>query len=117
MPHRLKWVKEMKAGTKTTKAIQTTKDSMKAIETKAGVLKDAGTEASTETKEATCELFLQFAGKEYSEKELMGLVTDIWVKQLKHLKSELKDVKLYVKPEESAAYYVINKEITGKIEL
>ena len=29
----------------------------------------------------------------------------------------MKDVKLYVKPEESAVYYVINGDTTGKLEL
>ena len=29
---------------------------------------------------------------------------------------DLKDIKLYVKPEEFAAYYVINEEITGSID-
>ena len=31
--------------------------------------------------------------------------------------SELKSLTLYVKPEESAAYYVINDDVTGKVEL
>lgn len=47
----------------------------------------------------------------------MKIVKDVWVKGLKHKANELKDVRLYLKPEESAAYYVINKEITGKIQL
>ena len=64
-----------------------------------------------------CEMYLQFAGKEYSEKELMKKVKEVWTKELKHKVGELKDVKLYLKPEESAAYYVINKDTTGRIEL
>ena len=66
---------------------------------------------------AKCEMYLQFAGKEYSEKELMKKVKEVWTKELKHKVGELKDVKLYLKPEESAAYYVINKDTTGRIEL
>ena len=61
-------------------------------------------------------MYLQFAGKEYSEKELMKKVKEVWTKELKHKVGELKDVKLYLKPEESAAYYVINKDTTGRIE-
>ena len=30
---------------------------------------------------------------------------------------DIKDLKLYVKPEEFMAYYVINDDISGKIEL
>ena len=115
-------------------AIETKKDTTKAIETRAAVLQDAEpaeekpekktrarktsakTAATTKTP-AKCELYLQFAGKEYSEKELMKKVKEVWTKELKHKVGELKDVKLYLKPEESAAYYVINKDTTGRIEL
>ena len=93
---------ETKAGK--AKAIETKKDTTKAIETRAAVLQE-------------CEMYLQFAGKEYSEKELMKKVKEVWTKELKHKVGELKDVKLYLKPEESAAYYVINKDTTGRIEL
>ena len=115
---------ETKAGK--AKAIETKKDTTKAIETRAAVLQEAepvaeekkprARKASAKTA-AKCELYLQFAGKEYSEKELMKKVKDVWTKELKHKVSELKDVKLYLKPEESAAYYVINKDTTGRIEL
>ena len=30
---------------------------------------------------------------------------------------DMKDVKIYLKPEESAAYYVVNGDTTGKIDL
>ena len=115
-------------------AIETKAGKAKAIETRAAVLQDAEpaeekpekktrarktsakTAATTKTP-AKCELYLQFAGKEYSEKELMKKVKEVWTKELKHKVGELKDVKLYLKPEESAAYYVINKDTTGRIEL
>ena len=121
---------ETKAGK--AKAIETKKDTTKAIETRAAVLQEAepaaeekkprarkasAKTATTAKTAAKCELYLQFAGKEYSEKELMKKVKDVWTKELKHKVSELKDVKLYLKPEESAAYYVINKDTTGRIEL
>lgn len=122
---------ETKAGK--AKAIETKKDTTKAIETRAAVLQETKSEEekvekktrtrktsakTTATKTpVTCELYLQFAGKEYSEKELMKKVKEVWTKELKHKVGELKDVKLYLKPEESAAYYVINKDTTGRIEL
>ena len=31
--------------------------------------------------------------------------------------SEMKSVVLYLKPEDNAAYYVINDEVSGKIDL
>ena len=30
---------------------------------------------------------------------------------------DLKDVKIYIKPEENAAYYVINGDVTGAVGL
>ena len=41
----------------------------------------------------------------------------MWKKEMKRKISELVDLKVYVKPEEGKAHYVINGEITGSIEL
>lgn len=118
-----------------TKAIATKKDTTKAIETKAGVLKDApvveekAAEAKTEPKKAAkkpvakkkaevkTEMFLQFAGKEFTEKDIFAKVKDVWTKELKNKVGDMKDVKVYLKPEESAAYFVVNGEVSGRIEL
>mgnify|MGYP000578693010 CR=1 FL=1 len=67
--------------------------------------------------EVKTEMFLQFAGKEYTEKEIFQKVKDVWTKVLKNKVGDLKDVKIYLKPEDSAAYYVINGETTGRVEL
>lgn len=124
------------------KAIETKKDTTKKLETKAAVLVDTP-EEKTETKtaetkapakkaaakkpaakkapakkaEVKTEMFLQFAGKEYTEKEIFQKVKEIWTKVLKNKVGDMKDVKIYLKPEESAAYYVVNGDTTGKVEL
>ena len=46
----------------------------------------------------------------------MARVREIW-KSEGNKEDSLADIKVYVKPEESAAYYVINGEITGCISL
>lgn len=119
------------------KAIETKKDTTKKLETKAAVLVD--TPEKTETKapakkapakkaaakkapakkkaEVKTEMFLQFAGKEYTEKEIFQKVKEIWIKVLKNKVGDMKDVKIYLKPEESAAYYVVNRDTTGKVDL
>ena len=121
------------------KAIETKKDTTKKLETKAGVLVDTPAEKTEEKKttaakktaakkpaakkpaakkaELKTEMFLQFAGKEYTEKEILQKVKDIWTKVLKNKVGDMKDVKIYLKPEESAAYYVVNGDTTGKVEL
>ena len=42
---------------------------------------------------------------------------EMWKKEMKRKISELVDLKVYVKPEEGKAHYVINGEITGSIDL
>ncbi len=113
------------------KAIGTKKDT-----TKAGVLveeKPAKAEKKSAVKKAAekkpaakkpsakaevkTEMFLQFDGKEFTEKEIFQKVKEVWTKVLKNKVGDMKDVKIYLKPEESAAYYVINDDTSGKIEL
>ena len=126
---------EVKTEEKKVEKIATKKDTTTALETKAGILVDAvKEEAKTAVKKAAAkkpaakkapakkaelktEIYLQFAGKEFSEKELLQQVKEYWTKTLKNKVGDMKDVKLYVKPEESAVYYVINGDTTGKLEL
>lgn len=73
----------------------------------------------TTTKKAavvTEEVYLQYAGKEFSSADLTAKVKEIW-KEMGKKASDLKDIKVYVKPEENAAYYVINNEETGSFGL
>ena len=72
---------------------------------------------TTKKAELKTEFFLQFSGKEDTEKEILKKVKDVWTKDLKNKVGDMKDVKIYLKPEESAAYYVVNGDTTGKIDL
>ena len=72
---------------------------------------------TTKKADLKTEFFLQFSGKEYTEKEILKKVKDVWTKDLKNKVGDMKDVKIYLKPEESAAYYVVNGDTTGKIDL
>ncbi len=63
------------------------------------------------------EVVLQFDGKEIKTADLMKQVKTIWTKELKKKVGDMKSVSLYVKPEECAVYYVVNGDVTGKIEL
>ena len=76
-------------------------------------------EKRTTTKKAavvTEEVYLQYAGKEFSSADLTAKVKEIW-KEMGKKAADLKDIKVYVKPEENAAYYVINNEETGSFGL
>ena len=70
----------------------------------------------TEKKEAVQNVYVQYAGKEILTADLVAQVTEKWV-ALGHRASSIKELNLYVKPEDSAAYYVINGKESGKIEL
>ena len=89
----------------------------KAPAKKAPAKKPAAKKTTAKKAELKTEMFLQFAGKEYTEKEILQKVKDIWTKVLKNKVGDMKDVKIYLKPEESAAYYVINGDTTGKVDL
>lgn len=67
----------------------------------------------TVKKEVVSNLHVQFSGKSYSQEDLMKMAKDVWRYDLKQKVGELTSVELYVKPEENAVYYVMNKEFTG----
>ena len=58
-------------------AIATAKDTTKAIETRAGVLK----EAEDVKKEAKTSFYLQYMGKEISTEEITKKVHEVWTKE------------------------------------
>lgn len=75
----------------------------KSAEKKAPAKKEAVKEAVT----------LQFAGKSYSTEDLVKIAKDVWKYDLKQKVSDFKSVELFVKPEESVCYYIINGDVTG----
>ena len=65
---------------------------------------------------ASQNVYIQFAGKEVKTEELVEQVKALWTAQ-GHRVSSIKSLEVYVKPEDAAAYYVINGKENGKIEL
>ena len=94
-----------------------TAETKAAPEKKTAAKKTAAKKAPAKKAEVKTELFLQFYGKEYSEKEILQKVKEIWTKVLKKKVGDMKDVKIYLKPEDSKAYYVINGDTTGEVDL
>lgn len=62
------------------------------------------------------EVYFQYADTEIHVKTIMKKVEETYV-SMGHRASSMKSLKLYIKPEENAVYYVINEKIKGKIEL
>ena len=75
--------------------------------------------ATTTSRKASVKetIHVQFAGKTYSSEELVKIAKDVWKYDLKRKVSDFKDVELYVKPEESIVYYVINGEERGHFSI
>ncbi len=71
------------------------------------------TTAKKAAKEVQCEIAVQFAGKSYTQEDLVKIAKDVWVYDLNRKAEELVSVALYVKPEECSAYYVFNDTETG----
>lgn len=72
--------------------------------------------AKAEKKENVQNVYVQFEGREVLTSQLVAQVTENWV-AMGHRASSIKELNLYVKPEDHAAYYVINGKVQGKIDL
>lgn len=59
--------------------------------------------------------FVEYAGKQIEEKDLIASVKTLWAEEGNKVK-DIKTLNIYVKPEEAAAYYVINDTVSGKVE-
>ena len=85
----------------------------KAVEAEATAEKKAPAKRATKAAAVKTEVSVQFAGKEYTTERLVEIAKDVWQYDLGNAPEEFKSVELYVKPEESAVYYVINGTTSG----
>ena len=107
---------ETKAAEKTTAAEkEAVKEVAKEVVKETAAAEEAP--AKAEKKEAEQEMILQFGGREIKEKDLYERIQQIWIEGYGKKAEELKSLKVYVKPEEFTAYYVINDDVTGSIDL
>ena len=61
-------------------------------------------------------LTIQASGVEATEAEIKAAVKDAWTAAGNKVK-DMETVEIYVKPEEKKAYYVINGNVNGAVEL
>ena len=72
--------------------------------------------AKRTTKKAVKTTFVvQAAGKEITMDEAVEKVNAAWV-EAGNKAADVKELAVYVKPEESTIYYVVNGDVTGKVE-
>ena len=66
---------------------------------------------------AKATVFVQFAGKSFSQDELVKIAKDVWQYDMNMKADDFKTVEIYVKPEENTAYFVVNGEFPGSFVL
>lgn len=72
--------------------------------------------AKRTTKKAVKTTFVvQAAGKEITMEEAVEKVNEAWT-AAGNKATDMKEVAVYVKPEEGTIYYVVNGDVTGKVE-
>lgn len=99
-----------KTTAKASAAAKTVKKSAKKASAKATAKVKAAKEG------ATTDVFIQYGGNEIVAKEVVARVKEAYISE-GHRPSYIKSVQVYIKPEENAAYYVVNQKSAGKIDL
>ena len=96
----------------------------KKVTEKAATVKKTAAKRSTVRKSTSkkavslnTEVYVQWLGKEVSEKDIVDSIKKIWTEEMGKKEADLTDLKIYIKPEDNGAHYVINNDITGFIGL
>ena len=106
-----------KAPTKKTATKKTTTKKTKTTKTDSKATKEGVKEVIKEVvKIVTPEVYLQFAGMEFNSSGILNQARQAWI-ATGHDENSITSLKVYIKPEDAAAYYVINETETGKIDL
>ena len=98
------------------KAETTVKAAAKTTAKKATKKAAAKKTAKAEKKELVPEVFVQFDGNEDVVANVIERAKEAFTAD-GHRASSIKSLKVYLKPEEYAAYYVINDTYAGKVNL
>ncbi len=114
---------EDKKATEKSAAKKAEKATEKKSTTKKSATKKVAEEKPVEKKTATrktavkTNLNLEFEGRSANTDELVKIARDIWEFDLNRNPKDFKEVDFYVKLEEKAVYYVINKEVSGRFTI
>ena len=85
---------------------------------KAAAKKPAAKKAAAKKEvPANTEVYVQYWGKEVYAKDVVAAVKKAWTEEMGKKESDIKDLKVYIKPEDDGAHYVINGDVTGFIKL
>ena len=104
-----------KAPAKKTAAARKTAE--KATVKKTAEKKPAARRTAKKAAPANTEVYVQFWGKEVYAKDVVESIKKIWTDEMDKKEEELTDLKVYIKPGDNGAHYVMNGEITGFLGL
>ncbi len=83
---------------------------------KAPAKKTPAKKTATKTEKKTS-LVVQYYGKEVTEEEIIEKVKSAYTAETGKKATSIKELTVYVKPEEDAAYYVVNGKAAGRVSL
>ena len=75
------------------------------------------TKTAAKKTEPVTEVYVQYWGNEIHTSEVAERIKKIWTEDMGKKASDLKDLKIYIKPEDNGAHYVINGDVTRFIGL
>ena len=84
---------------------------------KKAVEKKAPAKKAAKKADVKANIVVQFAGKSFSQDELVKIAQDVWQYDMNKKAEDFKTVEIYVKPEENMAYFVVNGETSGSFVL
>lgn len=76
-----------------------------------------GTDSYRRGSMANVGTFVQFNQNEVEVEDVLKEVKRVWKDEHGGLIKNINDLRVYIKPEESMCYYIINDEVKGKISL
>lgn len=109
-----------KTTTKASSAVKTgvarAKATAQTVKETVAEVKVAEKTAAGDAKEAAAEIFIQYQGNESTLATVTEKIKRQYVEE-GHEEGDIKSLKIYLKPEDASAYYVINENNSGKVFL
>ena len=96
--------------TEEVKDVETKSEETKKEPVKRATRKRTATTKKTAVKTVTKRVNIQFGGKDLKIEEIEAAVKKAWMDETGKKETEIEKLEIYIKPEESAAYYVVNGE-------
>ncbi|MGN0384016.1 MAG: DUF6465 family protein [Eubacterium sp.] len=101
---------------KTTVKAEPKKAEPKKAEPKKAAAKKTTTKAAKKS-ETKATVYVQYLGKEFEAKAVLDAAKSAYIKETGAKEADIKTIDLYIKPEDNAAYYVVNGKSAGSVAL